>query len=41
VAVGLGSDLVPAEPRAGDLDGIARRAGVVAEQLARARRPER
>jgi 2-dehydro-3-deoxyphosphogluconate aldolase / (4S)-4-hydroxy-2-oxoglutarate aldolase len=37
-AVGLGSDLVPPLPQAGDLDGIAARARVVAEQVARARR---
>jgi Entner-Doudoroff aldolase len=36
-AVGLGSDLVPAVPEAGDLDAIAGRARVVAEQVARAR----
>src|SRR5215210_6720578 len=37
-AVGLGSDLVPAMPEAADLDGIATRARVVAEQVAMARR---
>jgi Entner-Doudoroff aldolase len=36
-AVGLGSDLVPAAPEAADLDGIAARARIVAEQVARAR----
>ena len=36
-AVGLGSDLVPAVPEATDLDGIAARARVVAEQVALAR----
>jgi 2-dehydro-3-deoxyphosphogluconate aldolase / (4S)-4-hydroxy-2-oxoglutarate aldolase len=38
-AVGLGSDLVPALPEAADLEAIAARARVVAEQVARARRP--
>jgi len=33
VAVGLGSDLVPAAPSETDLDGIARRARKVAEQI--------
>lgn len=37
-AVGLGSDLVPARPTDEDLAAIGRRAGVVAEQVARARR---
>jgi 2-dehydro-3-deoxyphosphogluconate aldolase / (4S)-4-hydroxy-2-oxoglutarate aldolase len=37
VAVGLGSDLVPALPEAADLEGIAARARVVAEQVARRR----
>jgi Entner-Doudoroff aldolase len=37
VAVGLGSDLVPAAPGPGDLPGIARRAAVVAAQVAAAR----
>jgi Entner-Doudoroff aldolase len=36
-AVGLGSDLVPSVPEAADLDGIAARARIVAEQVARAR----
>src|SRR5215210_8889998 len=38
-AVGLGSDLVPAVPEAGDLDAIAGRARVVVEQAALAGRP--
>ncbi|MFC5748221.1 bifunctional 4-hydroxy-2-oxoglutarate aldolase/2-dehydro-3-deoxy-phosphogluconate aldolase [Actinomadura rugatobispora] len=38
VAVGLGSDLVPAAPGPGDLPGIAERAAAVAAQLAAARR---
>jgi len=37
-AVGLGSDLVPPLPEATNLDGIAARARVVTEQVARARR---
>jgi len=37
VAVGLGSDLVPAEPDESDLDDIARRATAVADQVARHR----
>jgi Entner-Doudoroff aldolase len=36
-AVGLGSDLVPALPEAGDLERIAERAAVVVEQVAVAR----
>ena len=37
IAVGLGSDLVPARPAAGDLPAIRRRAAMVVEQVAVAR----